>query len=353
MSQFAAQRIDTPRLTQNVWTSGPEDGTPVLLVHGNMSSGGFWKYVAEEFGDDVRIIAPDLRGYGDTDAEPIDATRGLGDMVDDVHELLDVLGLAGHRKVHSAGWSMGGGVLQQMMLEYPDDLASVTLIAPLSPYGYGGTRGPDGELATEDSAACGAGGANPTVVERFAANDTSEDDPQTSPRVVLRTFFGGGANHANIDEDFLTEEMVKMRTGEDFYPGNAVPSENWPGSAAGDKGILNTMTPKWYNTSGIVDLERKPPVVWIHGSKDKVVANGSLFDLATLGQMGAIPGWPGEDVLPPQPMVDQTRAVLERYRANGGEVTEVFLEGEDHGIPLAVPGRVVEEISRVLVGSGP
>lgn len=43
-------------------------------------------------------------------------------------------------------------------------------------------------------------------------------------------------------------------------------------------------------------------------------------------------------------MVDQTRAVLERYRAGGGEVAEVFLEGVDHGIVLAVPGRVAEEI---------
>ncbi|MDO5676084.1 MAG: alpha/beta fold hydrolase [Propionibacteriaceae bacterium] len=349
MSQFAAHRIQTTRLTQNVWISGPEDGTPVLLLHGNMSSGGFWKYVAEEFGDDVRVIAPDLRGFGDTDPEPIDARRGLGDMVDDVHALLEELGLADQRKVNAAGWSMGAGVLQQLMIEYPDDIASATLIAPLSPYGYGGTKGPDGEPATADHAACGAGGANPVVVQRFAAGDTSEDDPQTSPRVIMRTFFGGGANHANLDEDFLTEEIVKIQTGDDFYPGNSVPSENWPGSATGDKGVLNTMSPKWYNASAIVDLERKPAVVWIHGSEDKVVANGSLFDLATLGQMGAIPGWPGEDVLPPQPMVDQTRAVLERYRDGGGEVTEVFLEGEDHGIPLAVPGRVAEEITRVLV----
>lgn len=346
---YAARRIQTSRLTQNVWFSGPEDGTPLLLVHGNLSSGGFWRYVAEQFGADVRIIAPDLRGFGDTDPEPIDARRGLGDMVDDVHALLEELGLAGQRRVNAAGWSMGGGVLQQMMLEYPDDLASVTLIAPLSPYGYGGTKGADGEAATVDHAATGAGGANPVLVQRLAAGDATDADPQTSPRVIMRTYFGGGPNHANLDEDFLTAELVKVRTGDDFYPGNSVPSESWPGTAAGDRGVLNTMSPKWYDASAIVELERKPPVVWIHGSEDKVVANGSLFDLATLGQLGAIPGWPGADVLPPQPMVDQTRAVLERYRANGGEVTEVFLEGEDHGIPLAVPARVADEIGRVLI----
>ncbi|MBB1509489.1 alpha/beta fold hydrolase [Tessaracoccus sp. MC1756] len=349
MNELTPQRIQTNRLTHNVWTAGPEDGTPLLLVHGNLSSGGFWRYVVEHLGADVRVIAPDLRGFGDTDPLPIDARHGLGDMVDDLHDLLSYLGLAGQRRVNAVGWSMGAGVLQQLMLEYRDDLASVTLIAPLSPYGYGGTKGTDGQPATADHAGAGAGGANPAFVARLAAHDTSEGDPQTSPRVIMRTYFGGGANHANLDEDFLTQELVKIRTGDDFYPGNAVTSENWPGSATGDRGVLNTMSPRWYNTAGIVDLERKPPVLWIHASEDKVVANGSLFDLATLGQLGAIPGWPGEDVLPPQPMVDQTRAVLERYRANGGEVREVFLEGEDHGIPLAVPGLVAEEVTRILV----
>ena len=346
---FTPQRIETARLTQNVWTSGPEDGTPLLLVHGNLSSGGFWKYTAAEFGDDVRVIAPDLRGYGDTDAEPIDATRGLGDMADDLHALLEALGLAGQQRVNSAGWSMGAGVLQQMMLEYPDDLASVTLIAPLSPYGFGGTRGANGEPCTPDAAACGAAGANAAFIQRLAAKDASDEDPQTSPRIMMRTFYGGGENAANIDEDFLTDELLKTRTGDDFYPGTAVPSETWPGLATGEKGVLNTMSPKYYDASGIVDLERKPPIVWIHGSEDKVVADGSLFDLATLGQMGAVPGWPGEDVLPPQPMVRQTRAVLDAYRANGGAVTEVALQGADHGIPLALPGRVAQEITAVLV----
>ena len=349
MSDFSPRRIRTSRLTQNVWTSGPENGVPVLLVHGNLSSGGFWKYVADALGDDLRVIAPDLRGFGDTDAEPIDATRGLGDMVDDVHALLEVLGLAGQRRVNAVGWSMGGGVLQQLMLEHPDDLATVTLVAPLSPFGFGGTKGADGVPCTPDAAACGAAGANAAFVQRLAAKDTSEDDPQTSPRVIMRTFYGGGANAAHIDEDFLTDELVKTRTGDDFYPGTAVPSPAWPGLATGDRGVLNTMSPKYYDASAIVDLARKPPITWIHGSDDKVVGDASLFDLATLGQLGAVPGWPGADVLPPQPMVQQTRAVLDAYRAAGGEVREVLLEGEDHGIPLAAPRRVADEVRAILV----
>jgi pimeloyl-ACP methyl ester carboxylesterase len=113
MSEWGSSLLATDRLETHVWTSGPEDGVPLLLVHGNLVSGGWWRYVADRLPDDVRVIAPDLRGFGRTEARPIDATRGLGDMVDDVRSLLVALGLAGRGTVNAAGWSMGCGVLWQ------------------------------------------------------------------------------------------------------------------------------------------------------------------------------------------------------------------------------------------------
>jgi pimeloyl-ACP methyl ester carboxylesterase len=241
----------------NVWTSGPEDGRPVLLIHGNLTTGGFWRYVAEQLPDDVRVIAPDMRGFGKTDAEPVTATNGLADMVEDVRSLLEALELTDSRLV-AAGWSMGGGVLQQYLLTHPEDLGGLVLIAPLSPYGFGGTKGEDGTLCFPDAAASGAGGANPQFVLRLAAGDRSEDDPQTSPRVVMRTFFGPGANAENVDEEFLLSELLTTRTGEDFYPGSTTPSENWPGAAPGTFGILNTMTPDHYDARGSSRSRRSP-----------------------------------------------------------------------------------------------
>ena len=43
-----------------------------------------------------------------------------------------------------------------------------------------------------------------------------------------------------------------------------------------------------------------------------------------------MPGWPGDDVFPPQPMVTQMRAVLDRYAATGGAYREVVLPGVGH-----------------------
>lgn len=350
-SEFTCSLVETPRLSVNVWTSGPADATPVLLVHGNLTTGGFWRYVAGELPDDVRVIAPDLRGFGLTEGKPIDATRGLGDLSDDVHGLLETLGLSGRRGVHAAGWSMGGGVLQQLLLEHEDDLASITLVAPVSPYGFGGTTDADGTLAYPDAAASGGGGAAPEFVRRLREGDTSEDDPSSSPRVILRSFYGAGANAANVDEDFLLAEALTTRVGDDFYPGDSAPSDNWPNLAPGDRGVLNTMSPKHFDTSAIARSTAGIPITWVHGTEDLVCSDRSMFDFGTLGELGAVPGWPGAQVLPPQPMKAQTRKVLAGYSAQPGQehlVREVELAGNAHGLPLEVPARLAEEIMALV-----
>ena len=349
MTDLARTMVPTDRLETSVWTSGPEDGVPLLLVHGNLVSGGWWRYVAQALPDDVRVIAPDLRGFGRTEAKPIDATRGLGDMSDDLHALLDALGLLGGAPVNAAGWSMGGGVLLQHLLEHPGDLASVTLVAPVSPYGFGGTKGADGEPCFPDFAGSGAGGAAPDFVRRVAEGDASEENPESSVPLIIRQFFGARENAAHVDEDFLVAEVLRTRTGEDFYPGDGATSENWPTLAPGDRGVLNAMAPKHYCTAGIVDLAEKPPITWLRGGQDQVISDTSMFDLAQLGKLGAIPGWPGDDVLPPQPMDQQIRSVLAAYREAGGEAEEVALEDAAHGMPVEVPGRVAEVIAARMV----
>ena len=71
-------------------------------------------------------------------------------------------------------------------------------------------------------------------------------------------------------------------------------------------------------------------MLWIRGADDAIVSDTSLFDLGYLGQVGAVPGWPGAEVFPPQPMIAQTRAVLDAYREAGGKVREEVLPGVGH-----------------------
>src|SRR5215217_7689438 len=99
--------IVTPRLETHVLTSGPEDGIPVLFVHGNASSSRFFGETLAALASLSRYrgMAPDLRGFGGSETKPLDATRGLGDFSDDLQALVDILELG---RVHLVGWSAGG-----------------------------------------------------------------------------------------------------------------------------------------------------------------------------------------------------------------------------------------------------
>lgn len=76
---ITATRIPTARLTVNVLQIDGREGVPVVLVHGNVSSALFWQGLMLDLPAGYRPIAIDLRGFGDTDPEPVDATRGVGD----------------------------------------------------------------------------------------------------------------------------------------------------------------------------------------------------------------------------------------------------------------------------------
>ncbi len=318
--------VDTARLRMHFLEAGPPDGVPVVLVHGNLVTGRYFESLMSALaGEDLRLLAPDMRGFGRTDRAPIDATRGLRDWADDVAAFLSALGV--ERPVHLAGWSTGGGAVATYALDRP--AASLVLIAPVSPYGFGGCRS-DGTPCSPDWAGTGGGTANPEFVRRIAAGDRSADSP-FSPRNVMTTYLWAPTHREPPErEEVLLDEMLRTWVSDDGYPGAATPSSSWPGMAPGPRGILNALSGRYCNWSGLPDVEPKPPVLWVHGSVDAVIADGSLFELGTLGQLGAVPGWPGADAYPPQPMVAQIRAVLDRYRERGGQVTVDVVEGSGH-----------------------
>ncbi|TDN91851.1 alpha/beta hydrolase [Microbacterium sp. BK668] len=342
---ITARLIDTPRLTVNILErAGDDAATPpertVVLIHGNGSSSLFWQEVMEDLPRDLRAIAIDLRGYGGTEHSPVDATRGVRDFSDDVHATLAALGLP---TAHFVGWSLGGGVIMQYALDHPT--LSLTLVSPVSPYGFGGTRR-DGSRLTDDDAGCGGGAGNPDFVERLTAHDTSDEAP-TSPRNVFRSGYVA-PGYTTDHEDVWVESILSTSTATGNYPGDSVHSDSWPGFGAGTVGVLNSIVPKYFNTSGIADIEPKPPILWVHGTLDPIVSDTSFYDFNHLGALGIVPGWPGEEVAPAQPMVSQTRDVLDRYREKGGEVTELALEGVGHSAFLERPAEFRHAVLQVI-----
>ena len=340
-----SRTVRTDRLETHVLESGDPSGRPVVFVHGNVSSSRFFEDTLATLDDQYYGLAPDLRGYGDSERKPIDATNGLGDFAADLEALLAALDL---ETVALVGWSNGGGVAMAYTLENPESVDALVLVNPLSPYGFGGTKDVDGTPCFPDYAGSGGGISNDEFVAGLRDRDRSEEG---TPQTVMRSFYVDPTYGFDSDrkESYLTG-MLDTETGPEYYPGSATESENWPGVAPGDTGVNNAISPKYCDLSGIVDVDPKPPIRWIRGANDAIVSNESLLDLGTLGKLGEVPDWPGEEVFPPQPMIDQTRAVLKRYAEAGGEYDEVVLQGVGHTPHVEVPGEFRNQLEIALEG---
>ncbi|MBU0490724.1 MAG: alpha/beta hydrolase [Chloroflexi bacterium] len=344
---ITSQMVDTPRLQMHVLSCGPVDGEPVVFIHGNFSSATYYEETMLAMPPRYRCLAPDLRGYGLTEDKLIDAARGARDWSDDLDALFTTLGLG---KVHLLGWSLGAGPVLQYLIDHPAKVASITLLDPISPYGFGGTRELDGQSCFPDYAGAGGGVVNPEFVGRIAASDRTDEDPN-SPRNIINAFYYKPPFRAAREEDFLSASLLE-RTGEQKYPGDMVPSANWPNVAPGDFGPINATSPKHFDVSGIVDAMPKPPILWVRGSDDQVVGDASMFDIGTLGKLGFVPGWPGDEVYPPQPMVSQTRAVLEQYAAGGGRYQEHVIQDAAHGPHIEKPSEFNAVLHQFLAQAG-
>ena len=89
-------------------------GPPLLLVHGLMVSGEMFKPVVEHFASRHRLIIPDLRGHGRSRGLPPPYTAAQ--LASDLAHLLDHLGIDFTAVL---GYSQGGAIAQQLVLDHP------------------------------------------------------------------------------------------------------------------------------------------------------------------------------------------------------------------------------------------
>jgi len=325
---ITAETVTTGRLTTRVLFSGPEDGIPVLFIHGNFSSATWWEETMVALPPKYRAIAPDQRGFGGSNpAVKVNAVNGMGDFVDDAIALMDHLG---YGRFHLAGNSLGGLVAWWMMADRPGRLISVTLPGPGSPYGFGGTKDAHGTPTNDDFAGSGGGLINPVLLQGLVDGDRSADLP-FSPRTVLRRLVWGPPFIPDR-EDALLDAMFQVQLSETAMPGDKEISPNWPYVAPGNWGPTNAMSPKYVGdlVERILAAEHKVKVLWIYGANDVAVSNSAASDPGSWGPTGLLPGFPGAEEYPPQPMMDQIRTLLDDYTRHGGSYQEVAVEGSGH-----------------------
>ena len=96
----------------------------LLLVHGFAGDKDNWSMIAPYLTRDYHVIAPDLPGFGENERNP-DLAYDIAAQTARLKAFADALGLS---RPHVAGNSMGGWIALRYALDYPDGLASLTLL---------------------------------------------------------------------------------------------------------------------------------------------------------------------------------------------------------------------------------
>jgi pimeloyl-ACP methyl ester carboxylesterase len=108
---------------------GNYDKPPLLLIHGGRDHARNWDWVAQDLRRDYHLIAPDLRGHGDSQWA-IGGSYAMIDYTLDVGQLLDALGTF---PITIIGHSLGGSIALQYAGTYPERVTRVVAIEGLGP----------------------------------------------------------------------------------------------------------------------------------------------------------------------------------------------------------------------------
>ncbi len=123
------------------------DGPPLLLLHGYPQTHVIWHKVAPLLADRFTVVAPDLRGYGDSAKPPSGENSVAYSKRAMARDQVGVMAALGHDRFFLAGHDRGGRVAYRLTLDHPDRvirLATLDIVPTLTQFermGKNGSRG--------------------------------------------------------------------------------------------------------------------------------------------------------------------------------------------------------------------
>ncbi|HEX6225741.1 MAG TPA: alpha/beta hydrolase [Chryseolinea sp.] len=279
--------------------SGNLSGPQLLLLHGYTDTSRSFQLLIEDLRrahGDVRIIAPDLRGHGETSMPNAVPCRQVPEQcftprlfAEDVINLMDQLCID---KMHIAGHSMGSIIAQELALNYPDRISSITLIGTF------------------------VNGKESEVIHDFLIRDLIETDyrcfieEETNAVWPMDAYFTSPFDMGKSIQDYLKENwVVEISAAEDFldavFPETLqIPLGTWIG-------VIKSLSKVDYRTS-LEALRIPTMILWstqdvVTSSKDQeqvkaafqsaAKAHGTKIFYKTYGKLPPpLPGYPLEDL---------------------------------------------------------
>lgn len=163
--------VDGVRIAYSLSGNGP----PVVLLHGWACNRRFWDEQVRSLSKTHRVLAPDFRGHGESEA-PEDGYT-LKRLAGDVHAVMSALEM---RPAAVIGHSMGGMVVQQLAATHPRDLSALALVATAA-------ADPERQLISGRIASEAVVDGYRTTLERYFPGWFSQDaDPEMKEWVRFR-----------------------------------------------------------------------------------------------------------------------------------------------------------------------
>ena len=103
-------------------------GPPVLLLHGYPQTHALWHLVAPRLAERFTVVAPDLRGYGDSSTPPSDASHAPYSFRAMAQDQVEVMRALGFETWSVVGHDRGARVGHRMALDHPERVERLALI---------------------------------------------------------------------------------------------------------------------------------------------------------------------------------------------------------------------------------
>jgi haloacetate dehalogenase len=123
---FDRRRIDVGPVEINLVLGG--SGSPLLLLHGYPQTHAMWHRVAPALAERYTLVAPDLRGYGDSDSPPGDPDHENYCKRVMARDQADVMSALGFDSFYLAGHDRGARVAHRLALDHPTRVRRMALL---------------------------------------------------------------------------------------------------------------------------------------------------------------------------------------------------------------------------------
>lgn len=241
-----SKKLSVSRGTFNVRDRGNSDATPLVMIHGWPESSYCWEAIIPFLNENLRVIAPDLRGLGDSERTMDPDCYRKQELGRDVLKIIDNLGVD---RFLLAGHDWGGAVAQEIALAAPNRVSRLVIMnIPV----ITNSRGNAEAMKIMQSR-----GSVPFWYQYFQQQpNLAEAMIPGNEEVWIRYFFGKAGLEGRIPEDAISEYI------------RCYSIENTPATGAYYYRAMRKDAKRWKELAG---TKFSMPSLYIYGNRDVVI----------------------------------------------------------------------------------